>query len=86
MSTPPYRNVETGLTGRFRFRPSKFTGIPIIQVEVKMRRYRIRFSDEDVISTHWRDTTFQEAIEIQLKHRYEQSCVSNKSAINEDFK
>jgi hypothetical protein len=72
MATPPYRNAETGLTGRFRFRPKKLTGDPLIQVEVKTRRYRIRFSDEDTISSHWRDATFQEAIEIQLKYWYEQ--------------
>jgi hypothetical protein len=69
MSTPPYRNAEIGLTGCFRFRPKKLTGDPVIQVEVQTRRYRIRFSDEDAISTHWRDATFQEAIEIQIKHR-----------------
>ncbi|WP_340611646.1 hypothetical protein [Xenorhabdus bharatensis] len=72
MSIPPYHNVEIGLTGCFRFRPSKLMGTPIVQVEVKTRRYQIRFSDEDTISIKWRDATFQEAIEIQMKYRCDQ--------------
>lgn len=57
MTRPCYPPTTITLTGRFRFRPHKLTGAPVLQVEFT-GHYHL----------YWRDATFQEAIDIQFAH------------------
>ncbi|MDJ6850301.1 hypothetical protein LED50_12680 [Salmonella enterica] len=56
------------LTGCFRFRSAKFTGRPVMQVQVaairKMVSVRVEKDGEPV--TFWRDATLVDALTIQL--------------------
>lgn len=71
MPAPPvYHHLEDEkLTGCFRFRSARFTGRPIMQVQVAAIRktvsVRIEKGGEPV--TFWRDATLVEALTIQLR-------------------
>lgn len=69
MPLPIYRNREIGLTGRFKFRRQSLTGLPVLQVEVYIRRsrYPIDSQSNDIKTlTDWRDATYEEAIRMQI--------------------
>lgn len=57
------------LTGCFRFRSARFTGRPIMQVQIaasRMKAERGRGEDNGTV-TFWRDATLIEAVTIQLR-------------------
>ncbi|MEQ4664508.1 hypothetical protein ACLI07_09735 [Providencia huaxiensis] len=71
MPLPRYRNHETSLTGRFKFRRQNLTGLPVLQVEVdiKRSRYPLDSSSNDIKTmTGWRDATYEEAIRAQIDY------------------
>ncbi|MEY1056686.1 hypothetical protein AB7175_23590 [Providencia rettgeri] len=71
MPLPRYRNHETSLTGRFKFRRQNLTGLPVLQVEVdiKRSRYPLDSSSNDIKTmTGWRDATYVEAIRVQIDY------------------
>lgn len=71
MPLPMYRNHEIGLTGRLKFRRQSITGLPVLQVEVNVKRSRFPLSMQDKdtkTTTSWRDATFEEAIRIQINY------------------
>ncbi|EAX3609225.1 hypothetical protein AXA88_25615 [Salmonella enterica] len=70
MPTPPVHQYleDERLTGCFRFRSARFTGRPVMQVQVaairKMVSVRVEKGGEPV--TFWRDATLVDALTIQL--------------------
>ncbi|ELB6047220.1 hypothetical protein RHU54_003698 [Salmonella enterica] len=71
MSTPPiYHYLKNErLTGCFRFRSARFTGRPIMQVQIASSRIKNERGREenDGRVTFWRDATLVEALTIQLR-------------------
>lgn len=66
-----YRNHEIGLTGRFKFRRQNLTGLPVLQVEVDIKRSRYPLdspSNDIKTMTGWRDATYEEAIRVQIDY------------------
>lgn len=71
MPLPNFRNHETGLTGRFRFRRQSLTGFSVLQVEINIKRsrYPLDSPNTEVKSiTDWRDASYEEAIRIQIDY------------------
>lgn len=71
MPLPGYRNHEIGLTGRFKFRRQNLTGLPVLQVEVDIKRSRYPLdspSNDIKTMTGWRDATYEEAIRVQIDY------------------
>lgn len=71
MSTPPiYHYLKNErLTGCFRFRSARFTGRPIMQVQIassRIKNERGREEDDGTV-TFWRDATLVDALTIQLR-------------------
>ncbi|AXC64524.1 hypothetical protein CWK15_25700 [Salmonella enterica] len=70
MPTPPVYHYlkDEKLTGCFRFRSARFTGRPIMQVQIVASRItneRGREKDSNPV-TFWRDATLVDALTIQL--------------------
>ncbi|EUC94697.1 hypothetical protein [Providencia alcalifaciens] len=61
MAQIPLSKKEIELTGEYRFRKQRLTGLSILQVAVKVRYYRLRFKLNDEITVEWRDATNDEA-------------------------
>ncbi|HHN8581043.1 TPA: hypothetical protein ACRR2I_001516 [Providencia rettgeri] len=71
MPLPRYRNHEIGLTGRFKFRRQNLTSLPVLQVEVDIKRSRYPLdspSNDIKTMTGWRDATYEEAIRVQIDY------------------
>ncbi|EEJ5468887.1 hypothetical protein AU693_001813 [Salmonella enterica subsp. diarizonae] len=71
MPTPPVHQYleDEKLTGCFRFRSARFTGRPVMQVQVTAIRktvsVKVEKGGEPV--TFWRDATLVDALTIQLR-------------------
>jgi len=69
MAELPIHSVIVGerLTGRFRFRPQRWTLRPVLQVEIAATRKRMQAHELDSEpTTFWRDATLEQAYQLQV--------------------